>query len=101
MDPMDLFKNLKDLQAQMSGMQEQLKDIIVHGSSGGGMVIVDMNGKMEILSVKISPEVVDPEDIPMLEDLVLAAFNSAAASLKEKMAQQASSLTGGAGFPGL
>jgi nucleoid-associated protein EbfC len=101
MDPMDLLKNLKDLQSQMSGVQERLKDIIVQGSAGGGMVVIDMNGSMEVLSVKIAPEVVDPEDITMLEDLVLAACNSAATALREKMSQQAASLAGGAGFPGL
>lgn len=100
MDPMDLMKNLKDLQNQMSGMQDKLAEIRVQGSAGGGMVVIDMDGKMDVLSVKIAKEVVDPEDVTMLEDLVLAAYNSAAAALKEKMAQQASSLTGGAGFPG-
>lgn len=101
MDPMDLLKNLKDLQSQMSGMQEQLQDIVVQGSAGGGMVVIDMNGKMETLSVKIAPEVVDPEDITMIEDLVLAAINSATAALKDKMAEQAASLAGMTGFPGL
>lgn len=100
MDPMDLMKNLKNLQEQMSGMQDKLDDIRVQGSAGGGMVVVDMNGKMEVLAVKIAREVVDPDDVTMLEDLVLAACNSAASALKEKMAQQASSLAGGAGFPG-
>ncbi len=101
MDPMDLLKNLKNLQSQMSGMQEQLQDIVVQGSAGGGMVVIDMNGKMEVLSVKIAPEVVDPDDITMIEDLVLAAINSATAALKDKMSEQAASLAGMAGFPGL
>ncbi|MGM0431773.1 MAG: YbaB/EbfC family nucleoid-associated protein [Spirochaetota bacterium] len=98
MDPMELLKNL---QSQMSGMQEQLKDITAKGSSGGGMVTVELNGKMEVLSVTIAKEVVDPEDVSMLEDLVLAAFNSAVSSIQGKIAQQASSLAGGAGIPGL
>lgn len=100
MDPMDLFKNLQNLQSQMSSMQEKIKEIVVHGSSGGGMVELSLNGDMQVLSVKIAPEVVDPEDITMLEDLILAAMNSALSKLKEEMAGKASSLAG-TGFPGL
>ncbi len=101
MDPMDLMKNLKDLQSQMSGMQDKLNDIVVQGSAGGGMVVIDMNGSMEVLNVKIAPEVVDSDDITMIEDLVLAACNSALETLKDRMKDQASSLTGGFGFPGM
>ncbi len=101
MDPMDLMKNLKDLQSQMAGMQDKLSDIVVQGAAGGGLVVIDMNGKMEVLNVKIAPEVVDPDDIAMIEDLVLAACNSALDTLKDRMKDQASSLTGGLGFPGM
>ncbi len=101
MDPMDFMKNLQNLQSQMAGMQDKLNDVVVQGSAGGGMIVIDMNGKMEVLDVKIAREIVDPDDVSMLEDLVLAACNSALESLKEKMKEQASSLTGGFGFPGM
>ncbi|MDA3832720.1 MAG: YbaB/EbfC family nucleoid-associated protein [Spirochaetales bacterium] len=100
MDPMDIMKNLQNLQSQMSGMQEQLQDITAQGSAGGGMVTVEMNGKMDVLSVHIAQEVVDPDEVGMLEDLVLAAISSAMGAIKEKIASEASSLAGGAGFPG-
>lgn len=99
MDPMDILKNLQNLQSQMSGMQEKLKDITAIGSSGGGMVTIEMNGAMEVLNVNIAPEAVDPDDVGMLEDLVLAAVKSAFDAVKEKISQEAGSLAGGGGFP--
>jgi nucleoid-associated protein EbfC len=105
MNPMDILKNMQDLQGKMEKMQDQLKDITVSGSSGGGMVTVKVNGKMEVLDVKIAPEVVDPSDITMLEDLVLAAVNSTLRELQDALKNQATQLTGGlnipGGFPGL
>jgi DNA-binding YbaB/EbfC family protein len=94
MDPMDILKNLQNLQSQMSGMQDKLKDITAIGSSGGGMVTIEMNGNMEVLQVKIAPEVVDPEDISMLEDLVLAAVKSAMDTVKERVTKEAGNLAG-------
>ena len=99
MNPMDMFKNLQNLQSQFGEMQEKLKDIKVTGTSGGEMVSVEMNGQMEVLSVHIEPEAVDPSDIKMLEDLVLAAMHNASAKVKAKLQEEAGNLTGGMNLP--
>ena len=100
MDPMDLFKNLQSFQSQMTGMQDKMKDVSAVGTSGGDMVSIEINGAMEVTKVKILPEIVDPDDIAMLEDLILAAFTDAGTKIKVKLASEMSSLTGGLGFPG-
>ena len=100
MDPMDLFKNLQSLQSQMTGMQDKMKDVSAVGTSGGDMVSIEINGAMEVTNVKILPEIVDPEDVAMLEDLILAAFTDAGIKIKVKLASEMSSLTGGLGLPG-
>ena len=82
MDPMDIFKNLQNLQSQMTGVQDKMKDVSAKGSSGGDMVTVEMNGAMEVTKVKISPSIVNPEDITMLEDLILAALTDAGTKIK-------------------
>ena len=99
MNPMDILKNFKNIQENMSQMQEKLKDIEVTGSSGGGMVLMSMNGQMEITKVSIEKEAVDPDDISMLEDLVLAAARDASAKLKEKIQSEVSGIAGGMGIP--
>ncbi len=99
MNPMDLFKNLQELQSQFGDMQEKMKHISVTGTSGGDMVRVTLNGQMNVSDIHIAPEVVDPEDVKMLEDLILAAFTDASAKLKEKMQEEMSDLTGGMGMP--
>ena len=100
MDPMDIFKNLQNLQSQMTEVQDKMKDVSSVGTSGGDMVSIEMNGAMEVLKVKIAPEIVNPSDIAMLEDLVLAAFTDASTKIKVKLASEMSSLTGNLGFPG-
>lgn len=100
MNPMDILKNFQDMQGRMQEMQRRLKDIVVTGSSGGGMVKITMNGNMEVKSVSIAPEIVDPDDVGMLEDLVCAAMNSVNRELQESMKQHASELTGGLSIPG-
>lgn len=99
MNPMDLFKNLQELQSQFGDMQEKMKRISVTGTSGGGMVRVTLNGQMNVTDVQIDREVVDPEDVKMLEDLILAAFTDASAKLKEKMQEEMSDITGGMNLP--
>ena len=98
-NPMDLLKNLKDMQSKMSGIQEKLKDLTVKGSAGGDMVVIEMNCEFKVLDVKISPEAVDTEDIEMLEDLVQAAFTSAISNAKAKLKEQTNSLAGGLNIP--
>ena len=99
MNPMDIIKNLQNMQSKVGEMQERLKELVVTGSSGGDMVRIELNGQMEVLGVTISAEAVDPDDIEMLQDLVTAAFRDASAKLKEKMREEMSTLTGGMDLP--
>ncbi len=99
MNPMDMFKNIQELQSQMSGMQDKLKTITATGTSGGDMVQVTINGAMEVTNVHISPEAVDPDDIKMLEDLILAAFTDAGYKIKGRLASEMQNLTGGMNIP--
>ncbi len=99
MNPMDLLKNFQNLQSRMSSMQDRLKSVVVTGTAGGDMVRVELTGQMVVRSVSISPEAVDPGDIPMLQDLVRAALSDALAKLKEKMREQMADITGGMDLP--
>ncbi|MFP4179969.1 MAG: YbaB/EbfC family nucleoid-associated protein [Spirochaetaceae bacterium] len=99
MNPMDLFKNLQNLQSQFGDMQEKMKHISVTGTSGGDMVRVTLNGQMNVTDIHIDKEVVDPEDVAMLEDLILAAFTDASAKLKEKMQEEMSDIAGDLNLP--
>ena len=99
MNPMDIIKNLQNMQSKVGEMQERLKELVVTGSSGGDMVRIELNGQMEVLGVTISAEAVDPDDIEMLQDLVTAAFRDASGKLKEKMREEMSTLTGGMDLP--
>lgn len=99
LNPFELMKNLQDLQAKMGGMQEKLKTVRVTGSAGAGMVTVELNGDLRAEKVVISPEVVDPADIRMLEDLVLAAVSDALARLKDRLREEMAQATGFAGLP--
>ena len=98
-NPMELLKNFQNMQAKITEMQEKLKDVVVTGSSGGGMVQVEMNGQLAVTRVNISKEAVDPEDIEMLQDLVLGAIADALAKVKERLKEEASSVTGGMNLP--
>ena len=99
MNPMDFMKNLQNMQSRMGEMQEKMRDITVTGTAGGDMVRIELNGQMEVVGVTISKEVVDPDDIIMLQDLILAAFTDASAKVKEKLREEMSSLTGGMNLP--
>ena len=96
-----LQKMQKELHEQMEKMQQEMADKTVEASSGGGAVTVVANGNQEILSVKINREAVDPDDIEMLEDLVLAAVNAAMEKSKALGQDSMSKLTGGFKLPGL
>ena len=91
-NPFDILKNAQKIQEQMGSFQEKLKDITATGSSGGGMVEIDMNGSMQVLAVRISPEA--REDIDMLEDLITAAFNSAMEKIRESLNKEMGALAG-------
>lgn len=99
MNPMDILKNVQQLQSRMNEAQSKLKDITVTGSAGGDMVRVELNGEFAVTNVTISPEAVDPEDLAMLEDLVLAAFSDATHKVRERIQQEMSSVTGGLNLP--
>ena len=96
-----LLKQAQQVQAKMAEMQAALGEKKVEASSGGGMVTVVMNGRQEIVSLTIDPEVVDPQDIEMLEDLVVAAINEARAKVEEIVQSEMSAITGGMPLPGL
>jgi len=99
MNPMDILKNVQQLQSRMSDAQSKLKEISVVGTAGGDMVRVEINGEFVVTKVTISPEAVDPSDIEMLQDLVLAAFSDAAFKVRERIQQEMSSVTGGLDLP--
>ncbi|ACZ42294.1 conserved hypothetical protein [Thermobaculum terrenum ATCC BAA-798] len=92
---------VRELQNQMMKIQEQLEHETVEVTAGGGAITAVMNGHMKLLSIKIDPEVVDPEDVETLEDLVVAAVNEAITKAQELAAQRMSVLTGGMKIPGL
>ena len=96
-----LMKQAQQVQARLAEMQAKLDEKTVEASSGGGMVAVVMNGKHEIVSLKIDPEVVNPADVEMLEDLVVAALNEARGRVDEMIRNEMSQLTGGMPMPGL
>jgi DNA-binding YbaB/EbfC family protein len=96
-----MMKQAQKLQAQMAKLQEDLANLTVEASSGGGAVTAVVSGQQQLISIKISPEVVDPGDMEMLQDMVLAAVNEAMAKAQEAAAKQMSSLTGGLNIPGL
>lgn len=91
----NLLKQAQKIQQDMQNVQEGLADIIVEGSSGGGMVNVKANCKLEIVSISIEPEVIDKEDKEMLEDLVSAAVNQTLSKAQEKANEEMKKVTGG------
>lgn len=94
-------KQVRDMQRKMAEMEEKMAERVVEGTAGGGMVKALANGNQEILSVKISKEVVDPEDIEMLEDLITAACNQAIKKAAEMRDEETKKITGGMGIPGM
>jgi DNA-binding YbaB/EbfC family protein len=96
-----MMKQAQKMQAQILKIQEEMAERSVEASAGGGMVAVTANGKQEILSIRIEPEVVDPEDVEMLQDLVAAAVNEALKKAQEMVAEEMAKVTGGMQLPGL
>jgi len=101
MDLKNMMKQVQDIQGRINSMQGELAEKTIETSSGGGMVTVTANGKQEIISINISPEIIDPSDISMLQDLVTAAVNAALKSSKDMMQEELSKITGGIKIPGL
>lgn len=96
-----MLGKFQEVQGKMNQMQQELANQSIEASSGGGMVTAKVNGKGDLLEVKIDPETVNPDDVEMLEDLVKAAVNAALAKSQELMKQEMSKLTGGLNIPGL
>ena len=96
-----ILKQAQELQAKMARIQDELAKTMIEATSGGGAVTVTINGQQEIQTIKIAPEVVNPEDVEMLEDLVLAAIKEAYTKSHELANQKMGSLTAGLNIPGL
>lgn len=96
-----MMKQVQKMQADMAKMQEEMVNKTVETTSGGGMIKVVANGKQELVSVEINPEAVDPEDVEMLQDMILAAVNEALRQSQEMVAKEMSKITGGMKIPGL
>lgn len=96
----NMIKQAQKMQKDMMKVQEELEQRQIETSAGGGAVTVVVTGKKELVSINIKPEVVDPEDVEMLEDLILAAVNEAIRKAEEMVSGEMSKLTGGLGLPG-
>jgi DNA-binding YbaB/EbfC family protein len=97
----DIMKQAQKMQQEMGRIQEESKKKTVEATAGGGMVMVTANGAMEILSIKIERDVVNPDDIEMLQDLIVAAANEALRRAQQMMNEDMGKLTGGMNIPGL
>jgi len=97
----NIVKQAKKIQEKIAKIQEEAGNKKVEASAGGGMVSVVVNGKNEILSLKIEKEVVNPEDVDMLQDLVIAAVNEGLRKAQEMVAAEMSQVTGGLNIPGM
>jgi nucleoid-associated protein EbfC len=97
----NMMKQAQQLQSKMLRMQEELASKTVETSAGGGMITVVANGAQQIVSIKIEKEVVDPDDVEMLEDLVLAAVNDALTQSQQMVSSEMGKITGGMKIPGL
>ena len=97
----NIMKQAQKMQAQMAKVQEELAQKTVEASAGGGMVTVVVNGKQEIMSLTIEPEVIDASDKEMLQDLVVAAVNEGLRKSQEMVAEEMKKITGGLQIPGL
>jgi nucleoid-associated protein EbfC len=97
----NMMKQAQKLQAKMLKMQEELGERTVETSAGGGMISVVANGRQQLVSITIDKEVVDPEDVEMLQDLILAAVNDALSKAQEMVAGEMGKLTGGFNLPGM
>jgi len=99
MNPMDMFKNFKDLQDKMGEAQEKMKTLRAEGLSGGDLVKVVIDGTMEVVSVNIDPIAVDPRDVKMLEELIGAAFTDAVRKMRDILQKEMTQMAGGMNLP--
>ena len=101
MNMQQMMRQAQKMQLQMARTQEELKTLEMEGSAGGGMVKAVASGEGRILSVTINPDVVDPEDVDLLQDMVLAAVNDALTRIAEESARRMDAVTGGMKIPGM
>jgi hypothetical protein len=101
MNMQKMMKQAQKMQAKMAKMQEELEEKTLEATAGGGAVKVVVNGKQEIVDLQIDPEVVDPDDVEMLEDLVLAAVNQGMREIQEMVNDEMGKVTGGMNLPGM
>jgi DNA-binding YbaB/EbfC family protein len=94
-----MMKQVQDMQGKMAAMQEGLSQIEMTGQSGGGMVVATMNGKGELKKIKIDPKAIDPNDVEMLEDMIVAACNDAKAKVEAHVAGETEKMMGGIKLP--
>lgn len=94
-----MMKQAQEMQAKMQEMQSKLADIEVSGQSGAGMVSVTLNGKGDLKKVKLDKSIVDPEDVEVIEDLLVAAFNDAKAKVEQQVADETAKMMGGLKLP--
>jgi DNA-binding YbaB/EbfC family protein len=97
----NLQRMLKEAKEMQERIQKELAEMRIEGSSGGGMVAVTLDGTKSLISIRIDPEVVNKDDVEMLQDLVIAAFNDAAAKVEENLSQKMGKLGAGLKIPGL
>ena len=97
----NIMKQAKKMQEKMGKLQQELEAKIVEAQAGGGMVKVVVNGKFEIVSLQIEKDVVNPDDVEMLQDLIVAAVNEGIRKTQEMTSQEMSKITGGLNIPGL
>lgn len=101
MDLSNIMQQAKDMQEKMAKIQEDLSRKTITGSAGGGMVLVNVNGQGDVLSVVLEKAIIDPQESTMLQDLIVAATNDAITKAKELSKQELGQLTGGLNIPGL
>lgn len=101
MNMQQMMKQAKKMQEQLAAAQENIAASTVEASAGGGMVKVSMNGDMQLQSITIDPDACDPEDVEILQDMIMAAVNEAVRSVNELANKQMGAVTGGLNIPGL
>ncbi|MBP5251343.1 MAG: YbaB/EbfC family nucleoid-associated protein [Treponema sp.] len=101
MNPFSMMKNLAGMQEQLKKAQEQMESLTATGSSGGNMVQITLNGKFELLSIKLDPICVDNRDVKMLEDLIKAAHTNALEKIQEELKNNSGALLSGLNIPGM
>lgn len=96
-----MMKQVQKMQADMAKLQDELGNMTVEASAGGGAVKIIMTGKQEVRGIEIDPEVLNPEEVEMIQDLLMAAFNEAARKSQDMAAQEMNKITGGIKMPGM